>query len=30
MERRFDWVWDKYKEGARKKIEEICYNIYKI
>lgn len=29
MERRFDWLWDKYKEGAREKLEEICRKIYK-
>lgn len=29
MERSFDWLWDKYKEGARDKLEEICYKIYK-
>lgn len=29
MEIRFDWLWDKYKEGARDKFEEICHKIYK-
>ncbi|MGK4153620.1 restriction endonuclease [Kurthia gibsonii] len=29
MERSFDWLWDKYKEGARDKFEEVCYKIYK-
>ena len=29
MERSFEWLWDKYKEGARDKFEEVCYKIYK-
>jgi len=29
MERNFEWLWDKYKEGARNIFEEVCYKIYK-
>lgn len=28
MERRFEWLWDKYKEGAREKFEEVCRHVY--
>jgi len=29
MERSFEWLWDKYKEGARNIFEEVCYKVYK-
>ncbi|EON70944.1 hypothetical protein [Lysinibacillus sphaericus] len=28
MERDFKWLWENLKEGARKKFEDICYDIY--
>ncbi|MBT2682780.1 restriction endonuclease [Bacillus sp. ISL-37] len=28
MKREFDWLWDKYKEGARGEFEELCYRVY--
>jgi len=29
MDRSFEWLWDNYKEGARTKFEEVCYQVYK-